>query len=379
MPPRFSARFERERVEAGARGLGRPIEAETVWYMSRVGTPRDEGFRQPAEWGPHDATWVAWPSDADLWQAELEPARAAFVELCAAIALGEACEILVPGADEEAGARAALGPAAARARFHRAPFGDIWLRDTAPIFVRHPRGDVAAVRFRFNGWGGKYVLEGDDGVSARIAGIAGLRTFEETWVLEGGSVEVDGEGTLLTTRQCLLNPNRNPGMDEAVVTRALEGALGAERVLWLTGGLANDHTDGHVDTLARFVHPGVVVCMEARSAEDPNRDALDRTARELGALTDARGRRLEVVRIPSPGRVLDLNGQVMPASFVNFYVANAAVVVPTYGTPWDEEAATRIGALFPGRRCVPVDARAVLTGGGACHCITQQQPARVAR
>lgn len=320
----------------------------------------------PAEWAPHDATWVAWPSHGDLWLDNLEPAREAFVHLVEAIAAGETAHVLVPDDEQERLARAALP--AERVRFHRVPFGDIWLRDTAPIFLRGKGGEVATVAFRFNGWGGKYVLEHDDRVAGRIAGIDSRRAFTMPFVLEGGAVEVDGEGAVLVTRQCLLNPNRNGRVDEKTVEGWLRDALGVERVLWLGDGLLNDHTDGHVDTVVRFVRPGVVVAMEARGADDPNRAALEALARE------AAGHGLEVARIPSPGRILDADGRVMPASYANFYVCNASVVVPTYGAPWDDEAVERIGALFPGRRAVGVEARAVLTGGGAFHCITQQVP-----
>lgn len=337
---------------------------------------RNGAARQPAEWAPHDAVWLAWPSDGDLWQENLAPAREAFAAMCHAVAGapgGERVDLLVPGETEEAAARAAL--AGLSVRFHRVPFGDIWLRDTAPIFVKSARGDVSAVRFAFNGWGGKYVLAHDDRVAERVAAIAGLPTASESLVLEGGSVDVDGEGLALTTRQCLLNPNRNPGMDEATIARTVTRALGIEKLLWLGDGLANDHTDGHIDNVARFVAPGVVVCMEPRGEDDPNRDALGAIARDLSAMTDRAGRRLEVVRIPSPARVTGADGAVVPASFVNFYVGNGAVVVPVYGTRWDDEAVTRIAALFPGRRTVGIHARAILSGGGAFHCISQQQPA----
>ncbi len=326
------------------------------------------GNRVPAEWAPHEATWVAWPSHEDLWQDNLGPARAAFARLVGAIAEGERVEVLVPNEQEEGLARAALP--ADHVRFHRVPFGDIWLRDTAPIFTLPP----AALRFRFNGWGGKYVLAHDDAVAARVARIAGVAERAMNFVLEGGAVDVDGEGSVLTTRQCLLHPNRNGAVDPSTVEGWLRDALGVERVLWLGDGLLNDHTDGHVDTVARFVRPGVVVAMEPRSEDDPNREALRAVLREAGALVDARGRALDVVRVPSPGRVLDADDRVMPASYVNFYIANASVVVPTYGSPYDAEAVERIGALFPGRPTVGVDARAILTGGGAFHCITQQQP-----
>ncbi len=340
-----------------------------ICYIERtVITPRKAGFRMPAEWTKHAATWVAWPSHADLWQENLGPARAAFVRLVQAIAEGETAEVLVPDQVEEAIARAALP--VERVRFHRIPFGDIWLRDTAPIFL-----GGATVRFAFNGWGGKYVLEHDDRVAERIAGEEhGLRAFDMPLVLEGGAVDVDGEGSVLTTRQCLLNANRNPTMTVREVESSLVDALGCEKVLWLGEGLKNDHTDGHVDTLVRFFRPGAVVAMEPRSADDPNRAVLNTLVREAEALVDARGRRLEVVRIPSPGLVVDADGRTMPASYTNFYLTNASVVVPIYGSPFDDEAVERISALFPGRRGIGVDSRALLTGGGALHCITQQQP-----
>jgi agmatine deiminase len=339
--------------------------------------PRDAGFRMPGEWAPHAATWVAWPSHEDLWLENLAPAREAFTRLVEAIAAGETAEVLVPDEAQEALARQAFAPLGARVRTHRIPFGDIWLRDTAPLFLRGPGGAEATVRFAFNGWGGKYVLDHDDRVAERIAAdpaAAASRAFVMPFVLEGGAVEVDGEGTVLTTRQCLLNPNRNPSMGQPAIERAVGEALGAEKVLWLGDGLLNDHTDGHVDTVARFVAPGVVLAMEPRGSDDPNRDALRALLQELGAMVDARGRRLEVVTVPSPGRVTGEDGRVMPASYVNFYLANASVVVPTYGSPFDGAAVERIAGLFPGRRTIGVEARAVLSGGGAFHCITQQQP-----
>ncbi len=295
----------------------------------------------------------------------------ALVALCRALGEGERLEVLAP--DERRSAEACARLAGLPAQVHEIPFGDIWLRDTAPIFLARGRR-VRPARFLFNGWGGKYVLEGDDNVAGRVSREAGAQPFELPFVLEGGSVETDGEGTCLTTRQCNLNPNRNPGMDERAVESALRDALGVTKVLWLGDGLLNDHTDGHVDTLARFVAPGRVVCMEPRGKDDPNRAALEAIARDLAAMTDASGRRLEVTRVPSPGLVVDEEGEPMPASFVNFYIGNAAVVVPQYGVSVDDEAVEEIASLFPGRRTVGVAARELLSGGGAFHCITQQQP-----
>ncbi len=324
----------------------------------------------PAEWTPHGATWLAWPADASLWKEDLAPAQEEFAALCNAIA-EDGRHVLVADEPSERAARAALGAAAT---FHRVKYGDIWLRDIAPIFVKNAQGEVAAVSFGFNGWGQKYILDHDDEVSAAIAGLSRLRRFAFDWILEGGAVEVDGEGTLLTTRQCLLNPNRNARCDRPAVEQGLCEALGVEKILWLDEGLANDHTDGHVDTLARFVSPGVVLCMSPQP-DDPNRAVLEAIAAKLATFTDAKGRRLEVVPIASPGRVENEDGELMPASYTNYYIGNAAVAVPTYGVPRDAEAVDAIAALFPGRRTVGLSAKAILSGGGAFHCITQQQPA----
>jgi len=337
-------------------------------------TPRAAGFRMPPEWAPHEATWAAWPSHADLWGDNLEPARDAFARLVAAVAEGERVEVLVPDEANERDARRAL--TSTRVRFHRVPFGDIWLRDTAPIFLEGPQATRGTVRFAFNGWGGKYVLDDDDRVAERVAALTDGPSFVMPWVMEGGAVDTDGEGTAITTRQCLLNPNRNPRMTAGDVELAVSDALGCSKVLWLEEGLQNDHTDGHIDTIARFVSPGVVVVMEPRTRDDPNQRALEEIARDTARFVDARGRRIEVVRIPSPGRVVDPGGRVAPASYVNFYISNAAVVVPTYGSPFDDEAVARLSTLFPQRRVTAIDARAILTGGGAFHCITQQQPGR---
>ncbi len=343
------------------------------------------GLRYPAEWEAHEACWLAWPADAEQWLEDLEPARKSFVGLCRGIAQprdagSERLEILVQDEAAEAEARARLVGQipGLPVRFHRIAYGDIWLRDTAPIFIQSEQGAVISARFRFNGWGGKYVLPGDDQVAERVAEAAGLPEQSHAWVLEGGSLDSDGEGTLLTTRQCLLNPNRNPGLSQADLEARLSESLGARKVIWLGDGLLNDHTDGHVDNVARFVSPGVVVCMKSSTSDDPNREILDALAAELSAATDAKGRRLKVVCIPSPGRVeaQDANGRrLIPASYLNFYIANHSVVVPTYGARFDAEAVAELGKLFPGRRAIGVDAKAVLSnGGGAFHCITQQQP-----
>lgn len=341
---------------------------------------KDLGFRQPAEWDRHLAVWTAWPHLAAEWAEGLDGPRTSLAAMITAIVdrgpqgpRGERVELLCASPATEADARARLGAAAAGVRFHRAHYGDVWLRDTGPIFLTRD-GDKAAACFGWNGWGGKYQMPGDDQVSVWVAGAAGAPAYGQGYVLEGGAVEVDGEGTVLTTRQCLLEGARNPGLDEAAMTRRLCDSLGCERVIWLDRGLANDHTDGHIDTIARYVAPGVVAAM-APSPDEPNAAVMNDLIATLKAATDARGRALEVVTVPSAGPVHDAAGNLMPASYLNFYIGNTTVVVPTYRSPHDDAAVAAIARLFPLRRTVGVDAHAVLVGGGAFHCTTQQEPA----
>lgn len=353
--------------------------------MSEKTTPRAQGYAQPAEWAQHRACYTAWPAHEYAWGPALAAAQREFVGFAQAFcehAEQEPLHVLVDDHAHEAEARAALGAVAAGAHrvvFVRMPYGDVWLRDTAPIFVRRTGAphDIASVRFRFNGWGEKYIYQSDAQLSSRIAELHGGPSFGADFALEGGALETDGLGTCLTTRSCLLNPNRQAptGLDaERVVEQRLRELLGFDKLIWLDEGLANDHTDGHIDNIARFVAPGVVVCMEARDADDVNRATLDAIAHKLSVATDARGQALRVTRIPSPGRVLGAEGSVVPASYMNFYIGNRTVVVPGFGTRWDEPAREALAALFPGRDVRMRSARALLEGGGTFHCMTQQEP-----
>ncbi|WP_029937218.1 agmatine deiminase family protein [Sphingomonas sp. UNC305MFCol5.2] len=317
----------------------------------------------PPEWASHDAVWIGFPSHPELWLEDLEPARdevAAFAKAVHADGRGE--QVILVAADEEAAA-AAREHAGDTARVVIEPFGDIWLRDTGPIID----GAGRAHDFRFNGWGGKYDLEGDSDVGRRLAEREQLGVEAHRWILEGGAIDGDGTGLCVTTEQCLLNPNRNPNLSKADVEALLAADLGYTRVLWLGDGLLNDHTDGHVDNLARFVGENRLLIPEA-TENDPNwrvyQDAAER----------ARGSGVELVRFPSPGRVLSPEEEIVPASYMNFYIGNAAIVVPIYGQENDEAAIAALAALFPGRQVVGQRADHILTGGGSFHCISQQLP-----
>jgi len=314
------------------------------------------------EWAPHAAVWIGYPSHPELWEDDLDPARdevAAFARAVHADGRGE--RVILVCADAEAGEDARTRVFFAEIEVQA--FGDIWLRDTGPVVT----GDGGAAAFRFNGWGGKYDLPGDDDLAPRLAAARDLTVAQHDWVLEGGAIDGDGTGTVVTTTQCLLNPNRNPQLSRGEIEARLAADLGLSRVVWLGEGLLNDHTDGHVDNLARFVAPGRVAIPQAVE-NDPNWQVYQHARRDL----EAAG--LDVVAIPSPGRVLR-DDEVVPASYMNFYIGNAAVVVPLYGSEHDAAAVAAIQALFPDRDAVGLRADHILTGGGSFHCISQQIPA----
>lgn len=338
-------------------------------------------LRFPAEWEPHRALWTAWPYRAHEWGLRFEAARDELVAFIAACSrLEERVRVLVRAEDEQDLVERLTQSATSMERVELIQdfaFGDSWLRDTLPIFVHSEEG-LLPVNFRFNGWGDRFYMEGDSEVGQLVgmwtaARKESLAPASLGLVLEGGSIESDGEGTILTTEQCLLNENRNPGCSAAELEEHLLRGLGAGKVLWLKRGLLNDHTDGHIDTLVRFVGPGRVLCMRPSTQDDPNRDALDEIYQSLIAMVDGRGRKLEVQPIPSPGRI-EIDGSIVPASYANFVLTNRGVIVPTYGVAQDQEAVAALGALFPDRQVVGLSARAIVEAGGAFHCLTQQQP-----
>lgn len=322
----------------------------------------------PAEWSPHDSVWIGFPSDPDLWLEDLEPAQdqvAAVARAVHAGGKGETVRLMCASVDAAQRATSLVGDSAVVASI---PFFDIWLRDTAPLVVRTGEGGLLAVDYKGNGWGGKYPSPLDDAVGEWLSAGLKLDRQPRPMILEGGAIDVDGKGLLVTTEQCLLNANRNPLMSRQEIEEELELELGATRVLWLGEGLKGDHTDGHVDNLARFVAPGVLALPEPAGAGDPNADVY------ADAWARAKDFGVEIVPLPSPG-LIEVDGEVVAASYMNFYIGNAAVVVPTHGVANDDAAVKAIAALFPDRLVTGLPTDHILTGGGSFHCISQQVPA----
>jgi len=342
-------------------------------------TPREEGFRWPAEWEPHRATWLAWPHNRDTWPGQLAAAEDAYVEMVRALQGREAVCINVADAAAEEAVRKRLAAAGldadAGVRFLHLPTDDAWIRDHGPVFLVRADGERALVDFRFDSWGGKYPpFDRDDAVPRQMAERLGLRRFEADFVLEGGSVDGNGEGTVLTTESCLLHPNREPGRTREQMEARLADTLGARAVLWLGDGIEGDDTDGHVDDIARFVAATTVVAVHEPDASDPNHVPLEANLRRLRAMADADGRRLAVATLPMPPPLV-VDGLRRPASYANFYLANGCALVPVFRTPADARALAVLRELLPGRDVIPIPAGALVVGLGAVHCLTQQEPA----
>ena len=335
-------------------------------------SPARLGFAMPAEWHPHAATWMAWPHDDEQWVGMLEPVRREFTAFVEAIAEREPVHLLVADDESEADARRRLSRGSIR--LHRVPHQDLWLRDSGPTFLT--RGaTVCLVDWEFNGWGEKYPADLDNQIPTHVARIlGGVPLHSPRVIMEGGSIEVDGRGTVLTTRQCLLSPERNPGMTEAALETCLEDNLGVSQVLWLDEGLEGDHTDGHIDTISRFADEQTIVTATCDDRSDPNHGVLAANLDRLRSARSTDGAAYRVVDLPIPARSAQFEGERLPLTYANFYIVNGAVLVPVYGDPHDAKAIDILTPLFPGRDVVPLMARALITGGGAFHCVTQQQP-----
>ncbi len=320
----------------------------------------------PPEWYPQEWLWVGFPHLADEWPGMLGRAQEQIAAFASAVAeSGQAVRLVVRDAANRARAEALCSAAVT---IEERVYGDVWLRDTGPLVVRGADGNRAARLFGFNGWGGKYLMPGDEAIGADLAASAVLSATRADWILEGGALDGDGTGLVATTEQCLLNPNRNPRLSRAELETRLARDLGYTRVLWLGDGLINDHTDGHVDNLARFVAPNRIAVPVATGADDPN------AAIYADAAARARAFGVSVAEVPSPGRI-EWGDVVQPASYMNFVVTTHMVVVPVFGSPHDADGVAAIAALFPGRDVVGLMADAVLAGGGGFQCASQQMPA----
>lgn len=343
-----------------------------------TGTPRELGFRMPAEWEKQAAIWLTWPTNPALWPGHFElllPQYSAFVaEIshhenvclnCAAGALREQAEKFLNDARADF----------SEIRFFDHKANDVWCRDHGPLFVKNDAtGEVAITDWIFNGWGGKFTANLDNEIPLRIAESTGLRRFSFPFELEGGAIELSGDGLLLTTECVQKNPNRASGRDDAAFENALKNGLGVNEILWISNGLENDDTDGHIDNLARFIAPRAIIAVSEKNPSNPNFEPLSENLRQLRAMKTPEGGRFDVLELPMP-EPFSLAGRDLPPSYANFLILNDAVIVPVYGQTSDATALGIIGDAFPGRKIVGLDSRIILIEGGSFHCLSQQQPA----
>ena len=345
-------------------------------------TPAALGFRMPAEWYPHDSTWLTWPKDPETWPERVEEVEEIYLQMIAALTPHEVVNLLVDDEETEQAVlrRCSSFTAIANLRFHRIKTVDSWIRDYGPNFLLGPNGEGAFNDWIFNAWGNKYEeLKKDNDIPRQLEKDLRLPRFSPRIVMEGGSIEVNGAGCVLTTEQCLLNANRNPQLDRTEIEQYLKDYLGVTKVLWLAEGIVGDDTDGHIDDIARFAAPDVIVCALEEDPEDANYEILQDNFSRLRSMTNASGFPFEIVTLPMPGVVggtstgtRDL--ERLPASYANFYIANNVVLLPVFGHANDTRAAETLQGVFPERRVIPINCEPLVWGMGTIHCVTQQQP-----
>lgn len=344
-------------------------------------TPAALGFRMPAEWHPHDSTWLTWPKDPETWPDRVEQVQNIYVEMLAVLTPFEIVNLLVNDEETEQNVRRRCSfRGVVNTRFHHIKTVDSWIRDYGPNFLLGPKEEGAFNDWSFNAWGNKYEeLKKDDDIPRQLEKTLQLPRFVPGIVIEGGSIDVNGAGCVLTTEQCLLNPNRNPQLDRSEIEQYLKDYLGVEKVLWLGEGIVGDDTDGHIDDIARFVAPNVIVCAVEEDPNDANYEILQDNLARLRSMTDANGRHFEIVTLPMPGVVggtstgtRDL--ERLPASYANFYIANQVVLLPVFGHANDTRAVETLQRVFPDRRVFPINCEPLVWGMGTIHCVTQQQP-----
>lgn len=332
----------------------------------------------PAEWEPHEATWISWPQpDCNSFPESYDRVVPTFVKMVEALAESEIVRINVSGAEQEKAVRKLLRSCPPdRVEYFHIPTDEPWCRDHGPIFVKRDKSpQLAVLNFGFNAWGYKLSpFDEDNAVPPAVAKALGLPVFNfEHFILEGGSIDTNGQGTLLTTESCLLNPNRNPALDRTAIEKKLRDKLGVKKILWLGDGIEGDDTDGHVDDITRFIGPSTVITAVEEDEHDPNFEPLQQNLDRLHTMRLADGEPLHVLTLPMPTRIMR-DGQRLPASYANFYIANSVVLLPVFNEHNDSWAVSALHEAFPDRRIVPIDCRELIWGLGAFHCLTQQQP-----
>lgn len=344
-------------------------------------TPAALGFHMPAEWRMHEATWLTWPKDPETWPDRVSQVEQIYIEMMEALTPHEIVNLLVDDAATEHAVRQRSTFASTNnIRFHHIPTVDSWIRDYGPNFLINDRGGAAFNDWIFNAWGNKYeTLKHDNDVPLFLEPRLQLRRFEPAIVLEGGAIDVNGSGCVLTTEQCLLNPNRNPHLNREQIEDYLKSYLGVNKVLWLGEGIVGDDTDGHIDDIARFVAPNTIICAVEDDPEDANYELLQDNLRRLKSMTDVNGRGFEIVTLPMPGAVGGTSTDTrnldrLPASYANFYIANNVVLAPVFGHANDRRAVETLQRVFSDRRVVPINCEPLVWGMGTIHCVTQQQP-----
>ncbi len=340
-------------------------------------TPASLGYRMPAEWEPHSGTWLTWPHNPETWpDQDMQQVEIEFQAIVKHLAVDETVHILVNDGKMEKSVEATLrerGVEMNNIVLHDIPTNDSWIRDYGPNFIVNKNGTVAANDWDFDSWGRKYKWELDDLAGTIIAEESELHHFKPEIVLEGGAIDVNGMGTCLTTESCILNPNRNDGINREEMGNILKDHLGISKIIWLNGALEGDDTDGHIDNLARFVNPSTIVCAVEEDQYDANYTGLKKNFDRLKAHSDQDDKPLKIIPLPMPGYVGTPRDR-LPASYVNFYIANKSVLVPVYDHPNDKRALAILGPLFPERKIIPIPCKTLIWGLGGVHCLTQQQP-----
>jgi agmatine deiminase len=346
-----------------------------------ISTPKTQGYTMPPEWVEHECVWTGYPSDNNMWLGYLEVVRQDFTAFLRVLSSFERVELICRNEEALQDAKARLE--GCHVSFHLHPHNDVWFRDCAPIFITKEQ-EIAAIDWKFNGWGNKFDADLDDQIPEFICDVQNIKRFQTNVVMEGGALEVNGAGVLLTTRQCLLEKHRNPSMSESQLEQSLRDNLGVEKILWLEDGMENDHTDGHIDTISRFVSSHQIVTCICEDVTDSNYAVLEKNLALLKTFTDLQGQPFEIITLPLPKNRMFLSGEMaraegvegdrLPPTYANFYIGNGCVIVPTYNDPNDQRALEILKPLFPNRQVIGSSSHGLIHGGGSFHCVTQQQP-----